>query len=266
VTASLPGGGFSFSISLTSSRGGVRRDLGDPAAGGSPVLLPVLPRRGLRWLVPVVPVTGSGPATRPRWRAPATTRYVGQTPGESPPVSHSLSMLKAVMSHRYRLYPTVAQEVVLRGHCGHARFVYNLGLEQRSWWRPGRRSIRFAEQCRQLTAVRAEFPWLVEGSAVVQQQALRDLAQAFANFLERPEHFGYPTFRGKGVNEGFRLVGQAFSVQELSTRWGAVWVPKAGRIRFRLSRPLPGGVKSCRIKRDRAGRWHVSFPIAQPAV
>jgi putative transposase len=175
-------------------------------------------------------------------------------------------MLKAVMSHRFRLYPTATQEAVLRGHCGHARFVYNLGLEQRSWWQPGRRSIRFAEQCRELTAARAEHPWLAEGSSVVQQQALKDLAQAFANLFEHPEHFGHPTFRKKGDGEGFRLVGQSFSVQQLSARWAAVWVPKAGRIRFRLSRPVPQGVKSCRVNRDRSGRWHISFPSPQSAV
>jgi putative transposase len=175
-------------------------------------------------------------------------------------------MLKAVMSHRYRLYPTAAQEVILRRYCGHARFVYNLGLEQRSWWKPGHRSIGFAEQCRELTAARAEHPWLAEGSAVVQQQALRDLAQAFANFFEHPEHFRHPTFRKKGRTEGFRLVGKAFSVQRLGARWGAVWVPKAGRIKLRLSRPLPEGARSCRVNRDRSGRWHVSFLTPQPAV
>jgi putative transposase len=170
------------------------------------------------------------------------------------------------MSHRYRMYPTAAQEVVLLRHCGHARLVYNVGLEQRSWWKPGGRSIGFAEQCRELTAVRAEHPWLAEGSAVVQQQALRDLAQAFTNFFEHSEHFGHPTFRKKGDGEGFRLVGQALSVKQFSARWGAVRVPKAGRIKFRLSRPLLEGVKSCRINRDRCGRWHVSFPNPQPAV
>jgi putative transposase len=170
------------------------------------------------------------------------------------------------MSHRYRLYPTAAQEAALRRHCGRARFVYNLGLEQRSWWRPGHRSIGFAEQCRELSAARAEHLWLAEGSAVVQQQALRDLAQAFANFFEHPAHFRYPTFRKKGDREGFRLVGKAFSVQRLSARWGAVSVPKVGRIKLRLSRPLPEGTKSCRINRDRSGRWHVSFPSPQPAV
>jgi len=52
---------------------------------------------------------------------------------------------------RYRLLPTPAQEAVLRGHCGHARFI----------WRPGRNSAPgYLEQCRQLTAARAEYPWL----------------------------------------------------------------------------------------------------------
>ena len=170
------------------------------------------------------------------------------------------------MSHRYRMYPTVVQEAVLRGHCAHARFVYNLGLEQRSWWQPGRRSIHFVDQCRELTAARAENPWLAEGSSVVQQQALKDLTQAFVNFFEHPQHFGYPTFRRKGDREGFRLVGQSFGIQQLSARWGEVRVPKGGRIRFRLSRPLPEGVKSCRINRDCSGRWHASFPGPQPAV
>lgn len=170
------------------------------------------------------------------------------------------------MSSRYRMYPTAAQEAVLRAHCGHARFVYNLGLEQRSWWQPGRRSIGFAHQCRELTAARAQHRWLAEGSSVVQQQALKDLAQAFANFFHHPEHFGYPTFRRKGDEGGFRLVGQSFTVEQLSGRWAGIHLPKVGRVRFRLSRPVPIGAKSCRVKHDHSGRWHVSFPGPQPPV
>ncbi len=64
------------------------------------------------------------------------------------------------MSH-YRLLPTPAQEAVLRGHCGHARFIWNLEVEQHAHWRPGRNSAPgYLEQCRQLTAARAEYPWL----------------------------------------------------------------------------------------------------------
>src|ERR1039458_5771878 len=41
---------------------------------------------------------------------------------------------------RFRLYPTPEQEVILREHCAHARFVWNLAVEQQSWWWPGRGS------------------------------------------------------------------------------------------------------------------------------
>jgi len=41
---------------------------------------------------------------------------------------------------RYRLSPTPAQEAVLRDHCGHARYTWNLAVEQHSHWRPGRKS------------------------------------------------------------------------------------------------------------------------------
>ena len=62
---------------------------------------------------------------------------------------------------RYRLYPTPAQQAVLRDHCGHARYVWNLAVEQHAHWRPGRASAPgYLEQCRQLTQARAEQPWL----------------------------------------------------------------------------------------------------------
>lgn len=81
----------------------------------------------------------------------------------------------------YRLVPSLTQEATLREHCAHARFVWNLAVEQQSWWRPGRgKAPSYLEQCRQLTAVRDEHPWLRAGSQIVQQQALRDFAEAIA--------------------------------------------------------------------------------------
>jgi transposase len=43
---------------------------------------------------------------------------------------------------RFRLVVSPAQEEVLRRHCAHARFVWNLAAEQQSWWRPGRQSAQ----------------------------------------------------------------------------------------------------------------------------
>jgi putative transposase len=75
---------------------------------------------------------------------------------------------------RYRLAPSPGQETVLRDHCGHARFVWNLAVEQHSRWRPGRTGAPgYLEQSRQLTAARRDNQWLRAGSQMVQQQALR---------------------------------------------------------------------------------------------
>jgi putative transposase len=84
---------------------------------------------------------------------------------------------------RYRLAPTIAQGIALRDHCAHGRYVWNLAVEQHSWWRPGRGGApAYLDQCRQLTGARAEYQWLRAGSQMVQQQALRDFDQAMRNF------------------------------------------------------------------------------------
>jgi hypothetical protein len=69
---------------------------------------------------------------------------------------------------RYRLLPAPAQEAVLRDHCAHARYVWNLAVGQHQYWRPGRAGAPgYLEQRRQLTQARAEHPWLATGSQMV---------------------------------------------------------------------------------------------------
>ena len=165
---------------------------------------------------------------------------------------------------RYRLVPTPAQEAVLRDHCGHARYVWNLAVEQHAHWHPGRGNAPgYLEQCRQLTAARAGHPWLAAGSQTVQQQALRDFGQAMAAFFDPGNPAGRPSWRKAGRDEGFRIVGRGrqWDVRRLSRKTGQVWVPKAGWVRFRWSRAVPPGAKSYRVTMDRAGRWHVAFAV-----
>ncbi|MGE5137712.1 MAG: RNA-guided endonuclease InsQ/TnpB family protein [Gemmatimonadota bacterium] len=173
---------------------------------------------------------------------------------------------------RYRLLPSPAQEVALREHCAHARFVWNLAVEQHLHWHRGRKNAPgYLEQCRQLTAARAEHSWLAAGCQMVQQQALRDFSQAVAAFFDPTNPAGRPSWRKARRDEGFRIVAvKPGHVRRLTRRTGEVWVPKAGWVRFCWSRAVPPGRKSYRITRDRAGRWHLAFavipaPIPAPA-
>ncbi len=169
---------------------------------------------------------------------------------------------------RFRLYPTPAQQAALRAQCGHARYVWNLALEQWSMWtRDKGATPGYVEQARQLTEARAAFGWLRAGSQTVQQQALRDFHHAVKSFYGGSHR--RPSWRKAGVHEGIRIVGaQAARLVPLNRKWAAVNVPKVGWVRLRLSRAIPEA-KSYRITRDQVGRWHLAFaaipdPIPAP--
>ena len=156
-------------------------------------------------------------------------------------------------------------------HCRDARYVWNLAVEQHAWWRPERKSApSYLEQSRQLTAARADNPWLAGGSQTVQQQALRDFAHAMKGFFAGTHR--RPSWRKAGRDEGFRITGrrgQHWDVRRLNRNWGEVRVPKADWIRFRWSRAVPRDVRSFRVTRDRSDRWYLTFavipePVAGP--
>ncbi len=105
---------------------------------------------------------------------------------------------------RYRLFPNPARQAVLQDHCGHARYLWNLAVEQ---------------------------------------QALRDFTQAMTAFLDPANPAGRPSWRKARRHEGFRIVGRRgrqWDVRRVSRKVGQVWVPKAGWVRFRWSRKAPG--------------------------
>jgi transposase len=164
------------------------------------------------------------------------------------------------------MYPEAEAGQVMRDlHCAHARYVWNLAVEQQSWWRPGRcPAPGSAERQRQLARARQAEPWLREGSSAVQQQALRDYDHALAAFFDPGNPARKPGFRSKRGTQGFVI--RDVKVCRVSRKWGELFVPKCGRVRFRWSRPLPRKPGMARVTFDRAGRWHVSFPGAQTAV
>ena len=161
---------------------------------------------------------------------------------------------------RYRLYPDPVQEQQLLVYCGHARYVWNLAVEQLGYSSRDRRMPGFAEQSRQLTEARHEHDWLRDVPTVVGQQALRDFRQACTNWWTGTHR--RPTWREKGRHEGFRVTdGHGIRVEQLNRRWSRTWIPGLGWVKFRRSRPVPDA-RSFRITRDPAGRWHIAFAKA----
>ena len=170
------------------------------------------------------------------------------------------------MSIRERLCPQEQELSVLVRHCSDARYVWNLALEQRSLWVRGRmRKITTNSQMIDLADAR-KVTWLKEGSSAIQQQALRDLDRAFWNWWKRPDHFGRPTWRKKDINEGFAV--RDLSVRRINRKWGQVFIPKCGWVKFRVTRQWCDieHASSARVTKDRSGRWFVSFTYRAPQI
>lgn len=157
------------------------------------------------------------------------------------------------------MHPTPAQAEVMEMHCSHARYVWNLAVEQMSYRHHRQRMPNSSERSRQLTEARQEFDWLAAGPRVIQEQALRDFDQAL-DLWWRGTH-RRPTWRKQGRNEGFRVHdGRDINLQCLNHKWSRAHIPKVGWVKFRRTRAL-GSVKSFRVTLDSAGRWHIAFPV-----
>ena len=165
------------------------------------------------------------------------------------------------MSVVQRVYAQPVQVEAMDAHVRDARFVFNLGLEQRSMWSETKRhyaqKVNVATQMRELAEARKEFDWLRAGSSVVQQGALRDLDKAFANFFAGRS--GFPTWR-KLSDPKQSFVVRDITVKRLSRKWGAVLVPKVGFVKFRLTREWATieAATSARVTRHN-NVWHVAF-------
>ncbi|WP_230885010.1 transposase [Planomonospora sp. ID82291] len=158
---------------------------------------------------------------------------------------------------RYRLEFDAGQKLTAERIAAVCRSVWNTALEQRRVYRRRGAFIGYAEQCRQLAEAKKDFPWLATAPAQALQQTLKDLDTACrrhgtwkvrwkARARWRPS-FRFPT-------------PKQIPVQTVNRRWARVFLPKFGWVRFRLSRPLGGAVRSATVSRDGAC-WFISFLI-----
>ena len=101
-------------------------------------------------------------------------------------------------AYRYRFYPTVEQENLLRRTMGGARLVYNKALAARTEaWYERQERVGYSQTSSMLTNWKKEeeLDFLNEVSCVPLQQGLRHLHTAFTNFFAGRAK--YPNFKKK---------------------------------------------------------------------
>jgi putative transposase len=167
----------------------------------------------------------------------------------------------------YRMYPSCRQVAALSDMHGLHQRLYNAAIEQRvTAYRVQEKSVSLAEQYRNLTELRSEFPEYTGLNAQSAQVTLKRLDLAFQAFFRRvkaAETAGFPRFKSferfsgwgyKTHGDGFRFTpGDGFNHGKLRLS-GVGIIPVRGRAR------TPGEVATCEIQRKGA-RWYASFTI-----
>lgn len=153
------------------------------------------------------------------------------------------------MIHRaakYALRPTPAQAATLGQWIGATRFIYNLCLEQRrDFWRQYLRAhgrhLSWGQQSKEVTALRAEQPWIAAVPRSAVEAAVKDVDRAYRAWFSG--RAGYPKPRRKFTHDTMRIQAQRFAIKQLNRKWSAMRLPTIGWIKFRdtgiaLGRPV----------------------------
>ena len=167
----------------------------------------------------------------------------------------------------YRLYPSVAQIQSLLAMLGLHQRLYNAALEQRiAAWRLGRHRVTFAQQCHELTELRAADAAYGTLNAQSAQVTLKRLDLAFRAFFRRVragQTPGFPRFKSldRFSGWGYKTHGDGFRFRPGDgNRHGKLRLSGIGTIAVRGRARTRGEAVTCEIQR-KGDRWYASFTI-----
>ena len=171
-------------------------------------------------------------------------------------------------AYRVRLYPKPGQARMLSRIFGARRFAWNWALRRKDEaWRADGTQLTGIDLSREFTALRQaeETVWLSQLPREPFNQTLRDFDRAWSNFFagraKRPRRRKFGTVKSARFTLDQRRTGLVHRES------GRVQLDGVGRVRFRVTEPMTGRLRSVTISRDAAGRWFASFTadgVARP--
>ncbi len=168
----------------------------------------------------------------------------------------------AVLTYKYRLYPTKEQETKIGGWLESLRLLYNFALtERRDAYKKEKRSLSVYEQKRFLPGLKRRYVRYASVHSQVLQDALFRLDRAFGRFFGGG---GYPRFKGEGRYRSFTYPqATAFRILDGGRK---IRLSKIGDVKIRYHRPLEGVPKTATVTRYSSGKWYVCISCEVPDV
>ena len=152
-----------------------------------------------------------------------------------------------MLTYKFRLYPTIAQEEKLLSTLEACRYVYNYFV--RNDYKT-RNDMNYA-----LTELKEQKPWLYDYHSKMLQMVSTQVAgarKALKELKKKGHDAGILQCRKRDEHNTFIYNQSGFDVDASDS---ILYLGKIGRIRMRMHRSIVGTVKQIAVKR-RAGRWY----------
>ena len=158
-------------------------------------------------------------------------------------------------AYKFRIYPNKTQIQLLRKTFGCIRKVYNHFLDRRiKIYEDSKTTLTYAECSKELTALKAELPYLKEPDKCALQNALKDLDTAYKNFFRGK---GYPKFKSKkNSRQSYRTSYTNGNIAIVDNR---IKLPKIGKVKFRDKQEIQGRILNATISQTPSGKYFVSI-------
>lgn len=177
---------------------------------------------------------------------------------------------------KLRLYPNKQQEIDLRQMCGNDRFLWNKlnemlksRYENNKHLYNGDKSKEAKKKRRHvmlsvydmnylLPLMKVEFPFLSYSDSSALQVVTSNLNKAYSNFVKKPEQFGLPKFKKRGICK-LSYTGKS-KIEILARR--NLKLPKIGCIKTSKTGVLKDvKIKRYTIEQDSTNRWYITFQV-----
>ncbi len=182
-----------------------------------------------------------------------------------------------IKTYQYRLYPNKKLTKILNDQIELCRRLYNAGLtERKEAYRLSQTSLTYNLQQNELPAVKSDNPEYNDIHSQVLCDVLDRLDKAYKGFFNRVKSkdrkgkkAGFPRYKSRGKYNSITYPQLGFKLihKNSSSKKGILQLSKIGYIKVIVSRDITGGeIKTCTVKRDKAGDWLATFTIEFPDV
>lgn len=164
-------------------------------------------------------------------------------------------------SYKYRIYPTIGQEIIIQKTFGCCRFVYNQTLSYRqNLYNLYNKSITKIDCNNYVNQVlKIQYIWLKEVDKFSLTNSVYNMDDAYKRFFKQNQ--GFPKYKSKHSGRKSYKTNFVNNNIEVSFENNKIKLPKLKWVKAKLHRQFVGVIKSATISQNPSGKYFISILV-----